>query len=193
MAQVFAIFLFMSKDRSQPGFAATLQRPANPAEDAPWAFVVLPKDASASLPRRGRTTVDGTLNGQPFQVTLEPDGQLSHWLAVSKQLCESAGAAAGDTVTLTIKPVKKEPEPKVPADFLEALQASPAASEVWEATTTIARVDWIHWITSAKQQKTRKKRINDACDMLSSGKKRVCCFDQSGFYSKALSAPKAAS
>jgi hypothetical protein len=26
-----------------------------------------------------------------------------------------------------------------------------------------------------------------------SGKRRVCCFDRSGFYSKSLSAPKAAS
>ena len=51
---------------------------------------------------------------------------------------------------------------------------------------TIARLDWIHWITSAKQLKTRAKRIGDACDMLASGKKRVCCFDQSGYYSKVL-------
>jgi hypothetical protein len=28
--------------------------------------------------------------------------------------------------------------------------------------------------------------------MLASGKGRVCCFDPSGFYSKAFSAPKAA-
>jgi len=27
--------------------------------------------------------------------------------------------------------------------------------------------------------------------MLSAGKKRVCCFDSSGFYSKSFSAPKA--
>ena len=28
--------------------------------------------------------------------------------------------------------------------------------------------------------------------MLGSGKRRVCCFDRSGFYSKSMSAPKAA-
>ena len=62
----------------------------------------------------------------------------------------------------------------------------------WEATTTLARVDWIHWITSARQAKTCAKRVNDACDMLKAGKKRVCCFDPSGYYSKAFSAPEAA-
>jgi len=87
--------------------------------------------------------------------------------------------------------VKKEPEPDIPPDFQEALAATPEARKVWNNTTTIARVDWIHWITSAKQLKTRAKRIGDACDMLASGKKQVCCFDQSGYYSKAFRAPEA--
>lgn len=63
---------------------------------------------------------------------------------------------------------------------------------IWNDTTTLARVDWVHWIVSAKQAKTRAQRIESACEMLASGKKRVCCFDPSGYYSKALSAPKAA-
>ena len=172
-------------------FEAKLLRPAKPGGDTSWAFVVLPRDASEQLPRRGRTTVEGTINGHPFQATLEPDGQLSHWLQVSRELREAAGAAVGDIVTVELSPAKKEPEPDIPPDFQEALAATPEARKVWNNTTTIARVDWIHWITSAKQLKTRVKRIGDACDMLASGKKHVCCFDQSGYYSKAFRAPEA--
>ena len=76
-------------------FKTKLLRPAKPGNDGSWAFLVLPKTASNQLPRRGRTTVTGTLNGYPFQATLEPDGQLSHWLKVSEQLREAAGAAIG--------------------------------------------------------------------------------------------------
>jgi hypothetical protein len=36
------------------------------------------------------------------------------------------------------------------------------------------------------------RRIKNACSMLAAGKRRVCCFDRSGFYSKSLSAPKSA-
>ena len=172
-------------------FVAKLLRPAKLGNDASWAFVVLPREASELLPRRGRTTVDGTINGHPFRATLEPDGQLSHWLQVSGALHETVGAAVGDMVTLELSPVQKEPEPDIPADFQEALAAAPAARDVWNKTTTLARVDWIHWITSAKQLKTRAKRIGDACEMLASGKKQVCCFDQSGYYSKAFRAPAA--
>lgn len=175
----------------QATFETKLHRPKNPGGEAPWAFVLLPKDASEKLPRRGRTTVEGTVNGQPFQATLEPDGRLSHWLGLSEQLCRAAGAEAGETVSIELRPVDQEPEPEVPADLEQALAKHPEAHEVWNATTTIARLDWIHWITSAKQAKTRSKRIRDACDMLGSGKKRVCCFDPSGYYSNAFKAPEA--
>lgn len=147
---------------------------------------------SDSLPRRGRTTVEGTLNGCLFRQTLEPDGELGHWLKVSEELRTAARAGAGDSVTVDLKPVAVEPEPEVPADLAEALEASPEAIRVWKATTTLARLDWIHWIESARQMKTRGKRIQDACEMLAAGKKRVCCFDPSGFYSKAFKAPEAA-
>lgn len=174
-----------------PMFKAKLLRPAKPGNDDSWAFVVLPKSASDALPRRGRTSVQGTLNGAPFQATLEPDGQLSHWLRVDKHLREAAGADMGETVTLQISPLSPEPEPIPPVDLWQALTASPEAKVHWDATTTIARVDWIHWVESAKQAKTRNTRVANACDMLAKGKKRVCCFDPSGHYSKSLSAPEA--
>jgi hypothetical protein len=173
-------------------FKTKLLRPAKPGEDDAWAFLVLPKTASDKLPRRGRTSVEGTINGCPFQATLDPDGQLSHWLKVSKELREAAHAKFGDMVTVQISPAELEPEPKLPVDLQEALAVSPAAKAVWDDTTTIARLDWIHWIESAKLAKTRKRRVENACDMLASGNKRVCCFDQSGYYSKSLNAPKPA-
>ncbi|MDL2355160.1 MAG: YdeI/OmpD-associated family protein [Pseudomonadota bacterium] len=182
----------MTQDSTTSRFKAKLLRPAAPGDDASWAFVILPKDASEKLPRRGRTTIDGTINGYRFQATLEPDGQLSHWLRVSGELREAAGADVGDDVMLEIAPAQEESEPDIPPDFLAALADYPEARAVWDSTTTIARVDWIHWIASTKQAKTRALRISNACDMLASGKRRVCCFDQSGYYSKAFSAPKPA-
>ncbi len=173
-------------------FRTRLLRPAKPGKEDSWTFLVLPKIASDKLPRRGRTSVEGTINGVPFQATLDPDGRLSHWLKVSKALREAAHANVGEMVAVRISPADPEPEPQLPDDLREALAASPAAKAAWKDTTTIARVDWIHWIESAKQARTRKRRVDGACDMLSSDKKRVCCFDQSGFYSKSLSAPRAA-
>ena len=79
------------------------------------------------------------------------------------------------------------------SDLRKALAtATPKARALWSDITPNARRDWIHWITSPKQAETRARRIKNACSMLDAGKRRVCCFDRSGFYSKSLSAPKAA-
>ncbi|HKX54454.1 MAG TPA: YdeI/OmpD-associated family protein [Xanthomonadales bacterium] len=180
----------MSQQDTKSQFTAKLLRPENPGDGKPWAFVILPLDASASLPRRGRITVDGTINGLEFRALLEPDGQKSHWLRLEQGLLKASGAAMGEVARFEIMPASQEPDPEVPTDFLEALQASPEARATWEQTTTVARLDWIHWITSAKQTRTRAKRINDACDKLARGNKRVCCFDPSGYYSKAFCAPQ---
>jgi hypothetical protein len=181
----------MTKTASRIRFRARLSKPASTAKAGSWTFLALPGNASAKLPSRGKTTVEGTLNGFPFRATLEPDGQKGHWLRVSRKLREAAGASAGDIVTLAITPAREEPEPRVPADLRQALAAAPKARASWSDITPIARRDWIHWITSAKRPETRARRIDNACTMLAAGKRRVCCFDRSGFYSKSFSPPRA--
>jgi hypothetical protein len=182
----------MTKTASKIRFKAKLFRPAESVKGDSWTFLTLPKNASAKLPSRGMTAIEGTINGFPFQATLEPDGQKSHWLKVDRKLSNSAGADARDIVTLEIMPAGKETEPDVPTDLRKALATAPKARALWSDITPNARRDWIHWITSAKQAETRARRIKNACSMLAAGKRRVCCFDRSGFYSKSLSAPKAA-
>jgi hypothetical protein len=181
----------MTKTASKIRFKAKLFRPAT-AKDGSWTFLTLPKSASAKLPSRGMIAIEGTINGFPFQAVLEPDGQKGHWLKVNRKLSEAAGAEAGDIVTLEIAPAAKDTEPEVPTDVKKALAAAaPKARALWSDITPNARRDWIHWITSAKQEETRTRRIKNACSLLAAGKRRVCCFDRSGFYSKSLSAPRA--
>jgi hypothetical protein len=182
----------MTQAASKIRFTAKLLRPATAAKAVSWTFLILPKEASAKLPSRGMSAVEGTLNGVRFQATLEPDGRKSHWLKVERTLREAAGAEAGDTVTLEIAPAAEAPEPEAPADLCKALAADPKARALWLDITPMARRDWIHWITSAKRPETRVRRVHNACSMLAAGKRRVCCFDRSGIYSKNLSAPEAA-
>lgn len=173
-------------------FVATLHRPENFGNDGTWTFCLVPKEVSQTLPRRGRATVRGLINGHSFQSTLEPDGQLSHWLKVSQTLQKAVGASVGDALMIEFSPLEVEPDPEVPADLKGAIESSTKACRVWASTSSVARLDWIHWVDSAKQAKTREKRIRNAVVMLADGKKRVCCFDPSGFYSKALEAPQIA-
>lgn len=185
------------KSAAKPGtkisFSAALRRPVasgSKGNSGAWTFLNLPKEASAKLPSRSMVSVEGTLNGAAFQATLEPDGKGGHWLKVERKLSQAAGVEAGDSVAVEVAPLAEEPEPKVPADLRKALAAAPkAAREVWLDITPVARRDWIFWITSGKKAETRVLRIDKACDMLTKGKRRACCFDRSGMYDNSLSCP----
>src|SRR5580658_9640523 len=156
-------------------FSAKLFRPEPTEKIGSWT-IILPKNASAKLPSRGRTTVEGTINSFPFRAALEPNGKGSHWLRVNKTMRDAAGADALDTVTVEITRAGEEPEIRVPMDLRKALAAAPLAQAGWEDITPMARRDWIFSISSAKQPETRRRRIEKACDMLASGKRRLCCF-----------------
>jgi len=120
--------------------------------------------------------VEATINGFPFRAALEPNGKGSHCLKVDKALHRAAGAGALDTVWVEITRTGEEAETRVPLDLRKALTAAPEAQAMWADVTPISRRDWILWISSAKQEKTRGIRIEKACDMLASGKRHVCCF-----------------
>ena len=165
----------LRETKSTIRFRATLFPPRANENTESW-ILTLPKNASAKLPSRGMTMVEGTINSFPFRAALEPDGKGSHCLTVNKSMRDAAGADAVDTVTLEITRAGEEPEMRVPPDLRKALAAAPLAQEGWEDITPMARRDWIFSISSAKQPETRRRRIEKACDMLASGKRRLCCF-----------------
>jgi bacteriocin resistance YdeI/OmpD-like protein/uncharacterized protein DUF1905 len=157
-------------------FRAKLFRPKESEKIGSWALVTLPKNASAKLPSRSMMMVEGTINSFPFRAALELTGKGGHWLEVSKALRDAAGADRGDTVAVEITRVGEEPETRMPMELSKALGVAPRAQALWTDITPTARQNWILWITTAKQPETRTRRIENACDMLASGKRRVCCF-----------------
>jgi hypothetical protein len=120
--------------------------------------------------------VEGTINAFPFRAALEPDGKGSYRLKVNETMREGAGAQAEDGVMVEIARAGEEPEIRVPADLRKALGAAPVARAGWEDITPMARRDWVFSVITAKQLETRARRIEKACDMLASGKRRLCCF-----------------
>jgi len=73
-------------------------------------------------------------------------------------------------------PRKPKSTPKPPAglhpEFAAALSTSPAARATLDGFTPSARRDYLDWISDAKQDATRAKRIATAIEWLAEGKKR---------------------
>lgn len=143
-----------------------------------WIILQLPAKASAKLPSRGQVMVEGSFNGVPFKTALEPDGKWSHWFKVDPALLAASGQKIGDTIRLSIEPIKVWPEPEIPDDLQKALNQDSEANSLWQIITPMARWEWIRWIRSTGKDETRKKRIEVACSKLRSGKRRPCCWNR---------------
>lgn len=143
-----------------------------------WTILRLPKEASEQLPSRGQTMVTGTLNGMPFQTPLEPDGTWRHWFSPDPNLLTAARAGVGDTVQVSITPTKDWPEPEVPADFMQAIQADTAAKHLWQHITPLARWEWIRWMRATNNAETRERRIQVGISKMKAGERRPCCWNR---------------
>src|SRR5205807_1225214 len=64
----------------------------------------------------------------------------------------------------------------VPADLRKVLISDPAARAKWEDITPLARNEWICWVISVKQAKTRKEHVSRTRDELIEGMRRPCCW-----------------
>jgi uncharacterized protein YdeI (YjbR/CyaY-like superfamily) len=95
---------------------------------------------------------------------LPPDAVLIRYVKQAAQL-NTAGAPA--------RPVRKsKPGLPVPADLAAALKANRAAATTFENFAPSHRREYIEWITEAKREETRAKRLATTLEWLTTGKQR---------------------
>jgi len=96
---------------------------------------------------------------------LPPDDELDLLIREAAALAATAPAP---------RKTKHEPKP-APAlhpDFASALEKAPAAKATLDGFPPGAQREYLEWIAGAKQEATRHKRIADAVQWLSEGKRR---------------------
>lgn len=136
-------------------------------------LVRLPAEASAALPSRGQVAVTGTLDGEPYDTVVEPDGRRGHWIRLHDN-------GSSEPVEVEFAVAEEWPEPAVPADLAEALASAPEhLRDVWEDITPMARWEWVRWVGATANPDTRAKRVGVSLDKMDHGKRRPCCFDLS--------------
>jgi uncharacterized protein YdeI (YjbR/CyaY-like superfamily) len=65
---------------------------------------------------------------------------------------------------------------ELPDELEAALRGDPKALATWHDITPLARNEWICWMTSAKKEETRRKRLEWGRSSLGEGKRRPCCW-----------------
>lgn len=98
---------------------------------------------------------------------LPPDEVLAGYLREAKRLNDE-----GVKAPRREKPGAEKQELTVPDDLVSALETNPAAQEHFDRFSPSKRKDYIEWITEAKTEATRRKRLDTAVEWIAEGKGR---------------------
>ena len=60
----------------------------------------------------------------------------------------------------------------VPQDLQAAIDQAPAAKAAWDAFPPSCKREYVEWVTEAKREETRTKRLNQTIEWLNEGKRR---------------------
>jgi hypothetical protein len=139
----------------------------------PAAAVVLDDDQVAAVGEGAkRFPVVATVNGYIWRTSVSRMGG-EFLLGLSREVRENAGAQAGDDVEVTLELDAAPREVEVPGELAAALAADPQARASFDSMAFTHRKEYARWITEAKREETRQRRVQQAVEMIRAGKTRT--------------------
>ncbi|MEW6031061.1 MAG: YdeI/OmpD-associated family protein [Chloroflexota bacterium] len=136
------------------------------------AFVEVPFDVEAAFGAK-KPRVKAMIEGVPYRGTLTRMGGPSHILIILKGIREQIGKTFGDEVQIT---VELDTEPRVveiPPELAKAFKKEKAAQAYFTSLAYSHRREYVGFITEAKKEETRLRRVAQTIEMLKKGKRGV--------------------
>jgi hypothetical protein len=138
------------------------------ASDGGGAFVLFPYDTETEFATKGKVPVKATLEGVPYTGSLMTCGGVHHMLAVVKAIREQTGKRPGDTIAVEVWKDEALREVEIPAAF-EKLLKREGLLLFFERLSFTNRREYCRWVSEAKKEETRVKRLEAAVVMLKKG------------------------
>jgi Bacteriocin-protection, YdeI or OmpD-Associated/Domain of unknown function (DUF1905) len=138
------------------------------ASDGGGAYVLFPYDSETEFATKGKVPVKATLNGVPYSGSLMTCGGPHHMLAVVKAIREETGKRPGDLIDVVVWKDDGSRELEVPAAFAKLMKKE-GLLPFFEGLSFTLRKEYCRWITEAKKEETRLKRLEKALEMLRKG------------------------
>jgi hypothetical protein len=138
------------------------------ASDGGGAFVLFPYDTEAEFATKGKVPVKATLHGVAYTGSLMTCGGQHHMLAVVKAIREQTGKKPGDIIDVEVWRDEELRALDVPSSF-EKLLKKEGLLPVFNGLSFTHRKEYCRWITEAKKEETRVRRLEKAVEMLRMG------------------------
>jgi uncharacterized protein YdeI (YjbR/CyaY-like superfamily) len=92
-------------------------------------------------------------------------------VGLNREVRQAAGVEAGDGVRVVLKLDTDVRDVEVPDDLAAALAQHNARAR-FDALAFTHRKEYVRWVTEAKRDDTRRRRIDQAVEMILAGKTR---------------------
>ncbi len=132
------------------------------------ACILFPYDVEKEFGTRGRVPVKVTFDGVPYSGSMVKYGRPQHMLGILKGIREQIGKQPGDTVKVVLWKDEEVRTIEIPADFADRLKKEKLLPP-FEKLSYTHRKEYIRWITEAKKEETRTRRLEKAVEMLHKG------------------------
>jgi bifunctional DNA-binding transcriptional regulator/antitoxin component of YhaV-PrlF toxin-antitoxin module len=136
--------------------------------DRGGAYVVFPFDIQKQFGTKGKVPVQATFNGVQYRGSLVKYGQPQHVLGVEKAIREEIGKQPGDTVDVVVWKDEEERTVEIPPEFAKLLKKEDLLP-TFEKLSYTHRKEYCRWITDAKKEETRIRRLANSIEMLKKG------------------------
>jgi hypothetical protein len=134
------------------------------------AYVFFPHDIEKEFDTKGKVPVKATFDGAPYTGSLIKYGFPQHMLLVPKALREQIGKEPEDTVDVVVWKDDEVRTLEVPGEFKKLLKKEGLLA-VFEKLSYTHRKEYIRWVSEAKKEETRLRRLEKSVTMLKTGVK----------------------
>jgi hypothetical protein len=140
-------------------------------DNGSWTCLKIPFNVPQIFGTKARTFVQGTLKGFPFRTSIFPMGDGKFMMMVNKSMQAGAGVKKGDTVRVKMEKANTPPPLKIPPVLQRALRQHGPAQTRFNKMSYSCRKEYVDWITGAKQEATRQRRIEKMLGMIGGGER----------------------
>lgn len=135
------------------------------------AFVSIPFSVMETFGTKGQVKVKAWFDGHPYQGILANMGTGCHVIILRKDVRAAIGKNVGAKVRVEIMQDTEERIVEIPHDLHSALEKSARAKQFFDTLSYTNRKEYAVWITSAKKEGTRQKRLEATIEKLLKGLK----------------------
>lgn len=134
------------------------------------AYIEIPFDVEEVYGAK-RVKVKATFDGVEYRGSIVKMGLPCYIIGITKEIRKKIEKEPGDIIEVTIEKDEEDRVVETPTDFKERIELDNNIKEFWNTLSFSMQKKYVTWITSAKKEDTRNKRIDTAIEKLKNKEK----------------------